>query len=111
MYGCYAAVNGVFQSLFGHEGRFVAFCIGLMVYACLMAILDGILSILYNVEKLGVFDNLMNADKYDNLTQPIGVLFFDKFEFKEMKDHILKKTTDIPRCRSKLTKIMGIWYF
>jgi len=53
----------------------------------------------------------MNADKYENLIQPIGVLLFDKFEFKEMKDHILKKTASIPRGRSKLTKIMGVWYF
>ena len=59
----------------------MALVIGLAVYGVIMTVYEHILTKKYNVDKLGLFDVIFLRDKKKNLCIPVGVWFFDKFEF------------------------------
>ena len=60
-----------------------------------------------DVEPLSLMDSFMLNDNEINRCNILGVIRFPEFEFEEMRDYILAKTEDLPRCRHKLVKYMG----
>lgn len=41
----------------------------------------------------------------------MGTLFFEKFEFEDMRDYLMERTCLLHKCRSKLVKKFGLWWF
>jgi len=50
-------------------------------------------------------------DQPDNISNCIGCLEFDTYDEQKMRTYLLDKVGLIHRCRSKLVKIMGLWWF
>lgn len=46
-----------------------------------------------------------------NISNCLGCLEFDSYDAEEMKSYLLARVGEIHRCRSKLTKIFGLWWF
>jgi hypothetical protein len=69
------------------------------------------MSILANCEGLSPYDSLLLLDDEKCITNIVGTLFFEKFEFEEMKVYLEERTKDLNKCRSKLVKRFGIWWF
>ena len=64
-----------------------------------------------NCEGLGPFDAVFLLDDKKNYSNIVGFLQFEKFEFESMRDYLLDKTANIHKCRSKLVKWFGIYWF
>lgn len=90
-----------------------AICIsyGGLAYYVIMTAFELIMWHAFGFEALGAFDAIFLLDDKTNVANVIGCIIFEKFEFEEMRDHLLKKTEDIHRCRSKLVKKFGIYWF
>jgi len=65
----------------------------------------------FGCETLRSFDTLALYDDPKNLMNITGLTRFDKFEFEDMKKYIIEKTANLSRCRHKLVKYFGVWYF
>jgi hypothetical protein len=50
-------------------------------------------------------------DDKKNMTNIVGTLFFEKYEFEEMRDYLIDKTSTVHKCRSKLAKKFGMWWW
>mgnify|MGYP006109887893 CR=1 FL=1 len=50
-------------------------------------------------------------DDPKNISNIVGTLFFEKFEFEEMREYLIKKSAPLHKCRSKLVKHFGMWWF
>ena len=57
------------------------------------------------------FDALWLLDDKDNISNEIGVCFFEPFQFDKMKEHMLLKSETVHKCRSKLVMKFGLWFF
>ena len=62
-------------------------------------------------ENLGPFDAIFLLDDEVNIANVLGTLYFEKFEFESMKNYLEAKTADIHKCRSKLVKKFGLWWY
>ena len=67
--------------------------------------------IVFNCEALGGFDAIFLLDDKKNIANIVGVIFFEEFEFESMKEYLLMKTTELHKCRSKLVKKFGIYWW
>lgn len=50
-------------------------------------------------------------DNEGNWTNIIGVLRFEKLEYEGVRQLIFERLKNVGRCRSKMIKLFGIWYF
>jgi hypothetical protein len=50
-------------------------------------------------------------DDQMNLANLTATLFFEKFEYESMKASIESKTNVLHKCRSKLHKSFGVWWW
>ena len=66
---------------------------------------------IYDCECLGPFDALMMLDDHKNVSNILAACFIEEFEFESMKKYLLLKTSVIHKCRSKLVKIFGLYWF
>lgn len=62
-------------------------------------------------ESLGPFDALFLLDDPDNISNIVACCILEKYEFNEMKNFLLKKLDKLHKCKSKLVKILGLWWF
>ena len=88
----------------------LALGLGLISYSFIIYLVEMILHLI-GYEKLSVFDSVVLKDDDTNLCMPIGLMRLTKFEYESMKEHLIKKTADVHRGRSKLVKIFGQFYF
>ena len=65
----------------------------------------------FNYEALGSFDSFFLLDDSKHVSNEIGVLYFEKFEYERMKMYLESKTKNFHKCRSKLVKKFGLHYF
>lgn len=64
-----------------------------------------------NKEALTGFDNIFMLDDKMNISNIVGALFFEEFEFEEMKNYIHSKTGKLHKCRSKLVESVGVYWW
>ena len=84
---------------------------GSILYYIIMTIFDLVMWYAGGFESLGVFDAFFLQDDDQNVSNFIGDVIFEKFEFEEMRDHLLSKLEKIHKCKSKLVKMFGIYWF
>ena len=70
----------------------VGVAVGALVYSLINWLFNKFMMAVFKCEALGCFDATFLLDSPDNIANCIGCVFFEKFEFEEMKDHILAKT-------------------
>ena len=85
--------------------------VGSLAYYTILVIFDFFMWHLAGCEALGAFDAIFLLDDEKNVSNIVGTIRFEKFEFEEMKEYLLKKTEQMHKCRSKLVKSFGIWWF
>lgn len=69
------------------------------------------LSVLFNIEAMGLYDRIMMEDGEGNWTNILGVLRFKSIKYETVKTIIIERLKNVDRCRSKMIKIFGSWYF
>ena len=89
----------------------ISIIIGIVIYNLLLTIFSKFMYVAFNCEMLDSFDMVMLLDSPSNLSNMVGVCFFEPFEFDKMKEHMLSKTHLMHKCRSKLVMKLGIWFF
>ena len=99
------------QKLSDLEFSFRDVGISLFAFALFRLIADRLLLSLFGLETPGVYDRIMMEDSEGNWTNVIGATRFEKLEFESLRDAILDRLEHVHRCRSKMVKIFGVWYF
>lgn len=67
--------------------------------------------LVFKYEALGPFDALFLLDDPKNISNIVACCYIEPFEFDSMKRHLLKKLDKLHKCRSKLVKFLGLWWF
>ena len=62
-------------------------------------------------EALGSFDSVFLLDDSKHVANVIGVLYFQNFEHEDMKKYLESKTKNLHKCRLKLVKKFGLYWF
>jgi len=88
-----------------------AIAIGSIVYICLLWFFNQMMFIIADCEALGAYDSILLQDDEKVISNIVGTLFFEKFEFEQMRDYLLERTCLLHKCRSKLSKKLGMWWF
>lgn len=70
-----------------------------------------IMSVAFRCEPLGNHDFQFLLDEDTNAHTIIGVGFFEKFDYISMKNYMIEKSEKIDKCRSKLVKKFGLFWF
>ena len=85
--------------------------VGMYFYHYFIKSLNWVLYHVLGLEALGSYDYIFLLDDRKNISNIVGNLFFEEFDFKEMKQYLLNKTADLHKCRSKLVKRFGVWWY
>ena len=64
-----------------------------------------------NYEALTLTDALFMLDDPLNLSNCLATISFAPYDAQHMRQYLLTKLGSFHRCRSKLVKIMGLWWF
>ena len=67
--------------------------------------------LLTGCESLGSFDALLMLDDPKNVTNIMAAAFIEPYEAESMKNYFFEKTSILHRCRSKLVKHFGLYWF
>ena len=62
-------------------------------------------------EALPAYDSIFLQDDEKVICNIVGTVFFEKFEYEEMRDYLMERTCLLHKCRSKLSKKFGIWWY
>ena len=65
----------------------------------------------FDCEALQPFDLACLSEDSVNYCNILGVLFFEPFEYESMRNFLIMKTENLHKCRSKLTKKLGSFWF
>jgi hypothetical protein len=65
----------------------------------------------FNCESLQPFDAVFLQDDPLNRSNIVGALYTEPFEFERMKSYFIAKTENIHKCRSKVVKKFGQFWF
>ena len=68
----------------------------------------------YSCEALDVMDGIFMLDTDKNISNCMGMIFMEKFEYESMKKYMISTRTKIStlhKHRSKLVKKFGLWWF
>ena len=93
------------------ETILVKISFGFLLYFILMNIFCLFMQKFYKCERVGLVDENFLFDDDKNLANIVGVFFFDQYDYESMKHFLITKTAGLHRCRSKLVKIFGLWWF
>ena len=87
------------------------FAISVAISALFRILFDKAMLQLFKMEALGIYDRLVMQDDHLNLTNIVGTCKFQKFDPVSLKTHLIKRLKTIHRCKSKMVKFFGVWYF
>ena len=85
--------------------------IGALVYICLLQIFNYFMFKIADCEAFPAYDSIMLLDDSKVISNIVGTLFFEKFEFEEMRDYLMERTCLLHKCRSKVSKKFGLWWW
>lgn len=64
-----------------------------------------------NCEALSGTDAMFMQDDPLNISNCFGCVSFDSYNQDDMKNYLLSRVGYMHRCRSKLVKVFGLWWF
>lgn len=82
-----------------------------IVYSILMSIFKKFMLLAFRYEALGPFDALFLLDDPKNLSNILACCYLEPFEFNQMMQVLLKRLDKLHKCKSKLVKFLGLWWF
>ena len=85
--------------------------LGGVAYALMMRAFNLVMYYGFDCEALGELDQVFLHENPDNCHIIVGAAFFEKFDFITMKNHIMSKVENLHKCRAKLVKKFGLYYF
>jgi hypothetical protein len=62
-------------------------------------------------ESLGAFDFAFFLDDPKNYSNIVGAIYFDSYDYESMKSCLHAKTENLHKCRSKVEKVFGIYWY
>ena len=77
----------------------------------IMETFGAFMDLMFNCETLSPFDAIFLLDDKMNHSNVVGVVFFETFDFESMKNYLINKTETIPRMRSELTTMFGLYWY
>ena len=89
----------------------VGVVLGGVLYNVLLAIFQKTMELVFGCEGLSSMDALFLNDDERNLSNLVACIFIEPYEYLSMKKFLIKRTEDIQRCRTKLVKKFGMYYF
>jgi len=111
----YGSVIYLDQVLVAHtenpNWKFSGLLVGYILYYILFRIFDWLMFVILDCEALYGFDSIFLLDDRKNIANIVGTLFFEEFEYEEMKQYLIEKTGPLHKCRSKLVNKFGIWWW
>ena len=60
---------------------------------------------------MGTFDEVFFLDDRKNNSNILGALHFDQFEFESMRDFLHSRSENLHKCRSKVVKMFGMYWY
>lgn len=85
--------------------------LGALLYNLMFAAFQKLMEVFLGCEGLSSMDALFLNDDDKNLSNLIACIYIEPYEYNSMKKLLLKRTEDIHRCRTKLVKKFGMYYF
>jgi hypothetical protein len=82
-----------------------------VAYILMMRIFFTFMWYAFKYEELSMVDEIFLLDDEKNRANIIGCLFFEEFEFESMKAYFISKCDKLHRCKSKLVKKLGWWWY
>jgi hypothetical protein len=82
-----------------------------VLYLLIFKLFQIIVESVSEYESIGTFDQVFFLDDLKNNSNLLGTLYFDEFQFQPMKDFLLKKSHGLHKCRSKVVKMFGMYWF
>ena len=105
----------LFTLIYGGTQLKVSFLIGVplgaVAYFILYRLFEELMNLVLNCEALSLYDSILMQDDQKNISNIVGTMFFEKFQWEEMRDYLMTRTGLVHKCRSKLVKRFGIWWF
>lgn len=77
----------------------------------MMSIFSALMWYVFKHERLGVYDEIFMLDDEKNRANIMACSFFETFDPQSMKVYLQKKCMDLDRCKSKLVKRLGLWWY
>lgn len=112
VYLLWMSKGGEIDDLHSHKGIiFLSIVLGFGMYELLLQIFCFFMSITMGCNSLGNHDFQFLLDEKDNNHLIVGAGVFEKFDYISFKQHLINKTQYINRCRSKLVKMFGLYWF
>ena len=60
---------------------------------------------------MGIFDEVFFLDDRLNNSNIVAALYIDEFKFDSMRDYLINKSEGLHKCRSKVVKRFGVYWF
>jgi hypothetical protein len=71
----------------------LAIIMGAIEYVLLRVIFNFIMLVTLDCEALTAYDSCMMQDDQKVISNIVGTMFFEKFEYEDMRDYLMNKTT------------------
>jgi len=85
--------------------------VGSLVYWLLMTMFCSIMYATIRCEALGPFDAIFLLDDRKNLSNILASMFIEPLEFDSFKQYLFGKLDKLHKCRSKLVKHYGMYWY
>jgi len=85
--------------------------IGYVLYAIIYRLVELVMLHVWDCEALNAYDSIFMLDDKKNISNITGALFFEEFEYESMAKYLIAKAETIHKCRHKLGKYFGVYFF
>lgn len=89
----------------------IGILIGCVLYWLIMKLFQKVMYLAFKYESLGPFDAIFLLDDRKNLSNILACSFLEPYEFERMKIYLFGKTANLHKCRSKLVKSFGLYWY
>jgi hypothetical protein len=95
-----------------NDSKYAAGAIGLAAYYGVIKVLNTGMFYIFGYEALSSMDVIfLEAEEEKNVSNVIACTFFEPLEFESTKADLLSRVTKMHKCKSKLVKKFGLWYY
>ena len=101
------------QWLADWDGWFYVFSAvgGWLLYSLLMSAFSQYMKVVHNCDAPYEFDAVFLFDDEKNISNILGCVIVEEFAFEGMKQSLIERTARMEKCRSKLCKQYGLWWY
>jgi hypothetical protein len=113
--GITVATSSVVSSVMGHKSavlvNFLILLLSFFQYYLVNLVLNSCMWTMFKCEALNAHDYSFLLEEKNNSHTIMGAGVFEKFEFEPMKKYLLEKAEHIHKCKSKLVKKFGVFWY